>query len=303
MVKGTIMRDLPRYHRTVPAAHRRRLGAMSAMALLIAVAGILPASADRIDLEQRVLFGEEGSVVEVAVERVEPDQVGASCTMRVHTENQESVHPGNDLVITTGDSQAVIEDVEAVADAGRDLSAPVVLGETIVVELRFGPDRLSSMGYVLAVDCSTTGPILADDGCDRSTTDATTETTADATGGAAVGDGCGGSTAPINEVSVPTTTIPDDLCGDGGSSDGALTIDADSCTEPTVLDAQETRSPADGTTSGPGDGSTATTAPASTSTPTGSSGDDGPQVLGIQVEALPQSPAAEAVTAVPAYTG
>lgn len=268
------MRDLPLYHRSVSAARRRLLGAMSVMVLVIVAALALPAAAaERIELEQRVLVGEEGSLQQLAEVTVSDDHVGVVCTLLVHTENQDSVHPGNDLVITTGDVQAVIEDVEAEADAGRDLSAEVVLGSTIVVELRFGPHRLSSMGYELDVDCGTTAPIIAG---------ASTDT----------------EPPPVSEVSVPSTTIPE-TCADATGGGEALTIDGDLCPLPTVLgETVENTTTTAAPTTVPTTPTTA--APTTTTTAAGT----GASVLGETLERnLAQAPAATPVQANPAYAG
>lgn len=318
------MRDLPRYHRTVSAARRRLLGAISAMALVIVAVGILPASAaERIELEQQLLYGEAGSLYQLAEVTVAPDHVGVSCTMTVHTENQSSVHPGNDLLITTGDSQAVIEGVEAEANAGKDLSAEVVLGETIVVALRFGPEGRSSMGYGLDVDCGTDTPILTTDGCAVSTTEGDSE----GGQGAAEGDGTTSSTAststtastattsttsteddctdpPVSEVSVPPTTVPE-TCPDGSGGDGALTVDGDTCPLPTVKGEtveSTTTTASTTTTTAPTTASTTTTTAAPTTTTTAAAS-TAASVLGKTVENLDTAQAATAVEADPGYTG
>lgn len=156
------MRELPRYDRTVSAARRRPLGAIFAMALLFAVAGVAPAAAsERVHLDVGVVRGEEGSAIELARLRVAPHHVGRTCTVAIHYENQSSVHSGNDLLISTGDSRAVIADVEAVPDSSRDLSDRVVLGENVIIQLRFGPDQVSSMGFELDVDCGTDETVLS----------------------------------------------------------------------------------------------------------------------------------------------
>lgn len=291
----------------MPAAHRRSLGAVSATALLIAVLGIVPASAgEPIALEQRVLRGPEGSVEELTEVPVDADDVGRRCTLAVHTENQFSVHPGNDLLLTTGGADTVFADVEAEPDGDRDLTADVVLGPTIVVSLRFGPHEVSSMGFELSVSCDR--PAASGRSTSTSTTTSSRPSTTLAT-----------TTEPITEVSIPEPSIPgpcqdpsaDGSAGDGGAS--RLSVGSDDCPSPTVLPTVIERSTS--TTSPPPPSSTTAppasveSAPSTTSAPPTSSAvttttGPTPTVQGIQIfRGLPQTPAASAVQAQPAYTG
>lgn len=270
---------------------------MSTMALLLAVIGVAPAWAAEplvLDADQS-MYGEEGSTYELAELAVDADRIGDLCTLQVHTENQFSVHPGNDLLVTTGGAQTVIEDVEAEPDAGRDLSAGIVLGPVLLVELRFGADQLSSMGFDLSVDCATTAPIIIE-----------TEPCSDPLSGGASTPAASDGTdcqepTPVTEVQVPLPPLPAP-CGNGGQSgdggsggDGSLTVSTDGCDEPaTTTTAPPTTTPS--TTAPAAVQSTATAAP-STTGPT-------PTVQGLQItRQLPQTPAASPVQAAPAYTG
>lgn len=293
------MRDVSRYHRLVSAAQRRFAGAISTMALLIAVAGVAPAWAvESIVLDQdRILYGEEGSTSQLADVAIDADRIGASCTLRVHTENQFSVHPGNDLLITTGGTQSVIEDVEAEPDAGRDLSAAIVLGPDLLVELRFGADQVSSMGFDLSVECPdvagvvVTRPPACPDPASTSTTD-----------GAQASD-CPDPT-PVSEVPIavpiPTPTIPQP-CNTGSSGGGqtvdggSLTLGQDGCQTTTTTTPPTTPPP----TAAPTTAAPPTTAAARSTTTVAPT----PTVKGLQIFRLPQTPAAAPVQASPAYTG
>jgi hypothetical protein len=153
-------------------------------------------------VDDTVIKAEPGSSTNLATVAVEPDRIGTVCTLLVHSQNQSSVHSGNDLVVTTGDMVAVIDDVEAEADEGRDLSTEVVLGPTISVDLRMGDDRRSSLGFSLELDCGTTAPVLVQ--------------------GASV------TTVPESPVEVTTTVPPPpDPCST--ADDGSLTVDQDTC--------------------------------------------------------------------------
>jgi len=273
------------------------------MALLIAVVGVAPAWAiESIVLDQdRILYGEEGSTSQLAEIAVDADRVGASCTLRVHAENQFSVHPGNDLLITTGGTQSVIEDVEAEPDGDRDLSAAIVLGPELLVELRFGPHQVSSMGFDLSVECPDVAGVVVTrpPTCPDPSSTVSTPTTA---GGAT--DDCQDPT-PVSEVPVavpiPTPTVPQPCAtgaaGGGGQAvdGGNLTLGQDGCGSTTTTAPPTTAPPTTAATTPP------TTAAAQVTTTT--TVVPVPTVKGIQIFRLPQTPAAAPVQANPAYTG
>ena len=129
----------------------RRLTAAAAATTLVLAS---PAAAD-ISIEfDNLISGPVGTVRTVAEDTVPPELVGDTCRISVIAENQASVHPGNDLIVSTGDSQAVFVGVEDEANGGTTETYEVVVGPTIVVQLRFGPDELSSLGFELSFDCT-----------------------------------------------------------------------------------------------------------------------------------------------------
>ena len=193
-----------RYARPVSPASRRLPGAVIITVLFVFAIGTVPASAGEplAIIDETVIVAKPGSTTNLVEVAVQPEHVGSLCTIQVHSQNQASVHPGNDLVITTGDTMTVIEDVEAKPDEGHDLSAEVVLGATISVDLRMGSDWMSSLGFELDLDCGTTAPILV--------------------------KGASQTTAPEPLVEV-ATTVPgiSDPCS--GADDGSLSLDGDRC--------------------------------------------------------------------------
>jgi len=232
-----------------------------------------PAGAD-ISIEfDDVIRGPEGSLRTVAQVDVPPDFVGDLCVLSVIAENQASVHVGNDLIVSTGDSQAVILGVEDEAFEPTSQDYAMVVGSTIVVELRFGKDALSSLGFGLSFDCEPLpGAIpdletqVAEQSAPTTTTVAPPETSSTLPPPPAV----------ITDTSVPgstTTTVASCL---DGSTAGATT-------DPSAA------APAGGT--GPGTGET------------DSCGSEPADVAGATTNDLPESPAAVPVVAAPAYTG
>ena len=98
--------------------------------------------------------GDAGSVEVLASADVPPVLVGRSCTVTGVAENQGSVHPGNDLIISSGGSEVVLEDVEAGEFLVIEASGELVLGFTVVVSLRFGEDEVFSGGLTVTIDCA-----------------------------------------------------------------------------------------------------------------------------------------------------
>lgn len=102
-----------------------------------------------------LIFAPPGSVVLLAEVDVEEDLVGRTCFLAVESQNQASVHMGNDLIVSTGGSQAVVVGVEDEANGGTNQVYEMVVGETITAELRIGQDGMSSLGFGLSFDCPT----------------------------------------------------------------------------------------------------------------------------------------------------
>ena len=138
-----------------------RVLAAAVMAAVSLVGLAMPAGAQPgsfvIDLEG-VATGAVGSVLQVASETVDPQFVGATCTVSGATENNSSVHPDNDLILTSGTTTAEVGDIEDIPGQVVTGSGPMTLGETIDVSLRFGPDGLTSAGIRLTFTCDAAAP-------------------------------------------------------------------------------------------------------------------------------------------------
>jgi len=100
-----------------------------------------------------VSFGPEGTTKLLASVDVPADLVGQTCSVIGQADNQESVHPGNDLIITTGDEELVIADFEREGNLVLRADEIETIGRTIEVNIRFGEDRFSSGGFVVSVEC------------------------------------------------------------------------------------------------------------------------------------------------------
>ncbi|MGH1503125.1 MAG: hypothetical protein ACRBI6_06190 [Acidimicrobiales bacterium] len=106
------------------------------------------------------VHGAPGASVVRATVDVPLDVQGQRCELRVEGENQWSVHPGNDLIVLTGDEAVVVVDFEGAPNAVTAVTAgSVVLGSSLSVSVRFGADGVSSGGVRVVVDaCVAPGP-------------------------------------------------------------------------------------------------------------------------------------------------
>lgn len=86
------------------------------------------------------------------------------CIVHVHMQNNESVHIGSALRVTTDGSVWQIPDVEAVANHGQDYTSTMTLGSTITFAGVTGvdPDPKERDGFsgsgTVTVDCPDTAP-------------------------------------------------------------------------------------------------------------------------------------------------
>jgi hypothetical protein len=67
--------------------------------------------------------------------------------------DEGSTHPKNDYIVTSGKTSAVISDFEAAGGAVVPMNGAITLGTSIKVELRLGPDGVSSGGFIITLVC------------------------------------------------------------------------------------------------------------------------------------------------------
>lgn len=128
-------------------------GALLSLTLFAAPAG---AADDEISVKptEQYINGEAGSVHSVATETVPADLVGKPCDLRVTTVNGGSIHPGNNVITSTGESRSEMKDVEATADAHVVDVHRVTMGDSITVELKLGEEGVSSLGFTVGFECT-----------------------------------------------------------------------------------------------------------------------------------------------------
>ena len=132
--------------------------ALAVVGLLLLAVPVL-AQSNTIEIEVAgINRGDEGDIFRVASVDVDPGMVGWRCTGTAQTENNASEHPDNDFILTSGSSSTEILDWEAAAGEITNTSGTLVLGESITVDLRLGPDRVASGGVRIVLTCSPPPP-------------------------------------------------------------------------------------------------------------------------------------------------
>ena len=107
---------------------------------------------------ESVIRGPEGTVATLATVGVDPDLQGSECTVSGVGVNQDSIHPNTDILVSSGGGQVVLPDVEREPNFVIVADGTLVLGPEIVVEVRFGPDRVFSGGLDVVLTCTTAEP-------------------------------------------------------------------------------------------------------------------------------------------------
>lgn len=143
----------------------------------------------------------EGSVTELATEPVPEGFADHLCEVRAHSENQHSVHPGNNILVESGTSQVILPDVEAEPGKVIDSDDMLELGETITVSLIMGPDEIFSAGIDVVVECHEEEPQV------EPTVESTSTTVAVVTTDTPATEATEATTAPSIEDEVKGTEV------------------------------------------------------------------------------------------------
>jgi hypothetical protein len=121
----------------------------------------VPASAKDETIEilvEGVVRGQEGEVIEVASVPVAAHLIGARCTAgSVTIADDGSSHPNNDFIVETGDTMEEILDYERVPGAVVPMTGALTLGDVIKVSVRLGPNRVTSGGFLISLNCTPPG--------------------------------------------------------------------------------------------------------------------------------------------------
>ena len=90
----------------------------------------------------------------LATEPVPEEFAGMSCGVSGISRNQDSVHPDNDLIIGSGASEVILENVEDEPGETLHAAGTLVLDTEVTVTLHMGPDAIFSAGIDVVIDCS-----------------------------------------------------------------------------------------------------------------------------------------------------
>lgn len=134
------------------------VGAFAIFASLIAVfAPVASASIDisiPINTQVKTDIGSETLLATVATGEFE----GQVCEVSADSMNQESIHPGNDLVVASNDTSVVLEDVEGESNGIVHADGTLTLGDVVTVTLINRQVRVFSAGITVLIDCTPTAP-------------------------------------------------------------------------------------------------------------------------------------------------
>jgi len=136
----------------------RQVAALGAVAVVCSMFGSAALAEDtetmiEIPIQEVYVTGDVGSSVAMGSAEVADDLVGRSCNVMATVTNQESVHPGNTLVVSSGDSSVSIAGIEDVAGAVTTQGGTITLGDTISAAVVLGDDGATSLGSSLTVTC------------------------------------------------------------------------------------------------------------------------------------------------------
>jgi len=124
-----------------------------AMTVTLLTVGLPSAAAATFEIPiDTVVRADPGSLTELADIQTPPEFIGLECVGIAQAVNQDSVHPGNDLILATGDTTVTLFDVEGSSGKVTGASGAVKLGETVNVMLSMGSDGVFSGGFSIVID-------------------------------------------------------------------------------------------------------------------------------------------------------
>jgi hypothetical protein len=130
----------------------RLVGLMAAAAVTMIPAVSL---ADDLTIPLTVgISGTPGDVLPLGSTEVDASLVGRTCSVTYAGHNNESVHPGTDLYVSSGESQAVLSGVEDFAGKTTIGSSSLTLGPSVSVSVKVGSDGVASLGASLTFMCT-----------------------------------------------------------------------------------------------------------------------------------------------------
>jgi hypothetical protein len=100
-----------------------------------------------------VIRGDVGSSHTLSEQSIEQDLIGMTCSVDATAENQRSVHPGNNIVVSSGEQTVTLENVEREANGITKATGKLILSNTLKVTLILGEDKVFSGGLTVNLHC------------------------------------------------------------------------------------------------------------------------------------------------------
>ena len=94
-----------------------------------------------------------GGTVAVSTEDAPSGAVGLDCSVTFTAMNNESVHSGVDLIVSSGGDSVTIAGIEDDGYQSSSAADLLTIGDTVTLTLRFGPDGISSLGGTVDFVC------------------------------------------------------------------------------------------------------------------------------------------------------
>ncbi len=107
-----------------------------------------------VPMTETYVTGTAGETVQIGSVDVDAALQGRTCEVVAAITNQSSVHLGNTLVVTSGDSSISMENIEDVADTTVTKGGTITLGQTITAAVVLGADGATSLGSSMNLTCA-----------------------------------------------------------------------------------------------------------------------------------------------------
>ena len=112
------------------------------------------ASAPQISIPVKTIIrGEEGSEHLLAEKEVDAKIVGMKCEVKATAKNQGSVHPGNNIVVSSGNENVTLVNVEREANGLTEAEGQLTMSNELKVTLVLGKDKVFSGGMNVDLHC------------------------------------------------------------------------------------------------------------------------------------------------------
>lgn len=128
------------------------LGALLMLTAVVAMPLVASAETFSVELEKQIIRGAAGQSFDLGTFSTPEALVGDTCTVEAIGNNNESVHIGNDIIVTSGNSVTLV----GVEDSsGKDTFAdgPLTLSDTVSFTLELGDDPIYSAEFLVIFDC------------------------------------------------------------------------------------------------------------------------------------------------------